>query len=190
MIAEKQLKKIQQHLQSLDEKSSKLLDQTIELRLYKRNEYLLRAGDVCKSSFQLIEGLARKFYLNDGKEITTEFYFADDLAVSLSSYTLQQPSLEYIQAIEPLTASVTNYQAFQQLKHQHKDLLELDLMMTEYYALWLEERLFQFHSMDATQRYQLLLKEQPHFVQHIPLTYLASYLGVSLETLSRIRAKI
>lgn len=87
MIAEKQLKKIQQHLQSLDEKSSRSLDQTTELRLYKRNEYLLRARDVCKSSFQLIEGLARKFYLNDGKEITTEFYFADDLAVSLSSYT-------------------------------------------------------------------------------------------------------
>lgn len=104
--------------------------------------------------------------------------------------TLQQPSLEYIQAIEPLTASVTNYQAFQQLKQQHKDLVELDLMMTEYYALWLEERLFQFHSMDATQRYQWLLDKQAHFVQQIRLTYLASYLGISLETLSRIRAKI
>jgi hypothetical protein len=63
-------------------------------------------------------------------------------------------------------------------------------MLTEYYAMWLEERLFRFHSLDATARYQLLLKEQPHFVQHIPLTYLASYLGVSLETLSRIRAEI
>jgi hypothetical protein len=62
--------------------------------------------------------------------------------------------------------------------------------MTEYYALWLEHRLFQFHTMDATERYALLLKDQPHFVQQIPLTYLASYLGVSLETLSRIRAKI
>jgi hypothetical protein len=63
-------------------------------------------------------------------------------------------------------------------------------MMTEYYALWLEERLFQFHTLDATERYKLLLEKQPHFVQQIPLTYLASYLGVSLETLSRIRAKI
>jgi hypothetical protein len=86
--------------------------------------------------------------------------------------------------------SVTNYQAFQKIKKQHTSLLELDLMLTEYYAMWLEERLFQFHSLDATQRYQLLLSEQPHFIQQIPLTYLASYLGISLETLSRIRAKV
>ena len=63
-------------------------------------------------------------------------------------------------------------------------------MMTEYYAMWLEERLLQFHTLDARERYLQLVKEQPHFVQKVQLTHIASYLGVSLETLSRIRAKI
>jgi CRP-like cAMP-binding protein len=184
------LVKIQHHLTSLDGPAREALEKATHLKMYRKNEYLLQAGEVCRSGFQIGSGVARKFYLSDGKEITTELFFADDIAVSLESYTLQQPSREYIQALEPTTASVTNYEAFQELKMQHKRLLELDLLMTEYYALWLEHRLFQFHTLDATKRYILLLKEQPHFVQQIPLTYLASYLGVSLETLSRIRSKI
>jgi hypothetical protein len=55
--------------------------------------------------------------------------------------------------------------------------------------MWLEDRLFQFHTMDATKRYQILLENHPHIIQNIPLTFIASYLGISLETLSRIRAK-
>jgi CRP-like cAMP-binding protein len=189
-LAHDYLTKIQHHLASLDQSTREALEDATQFKSYKKNEYLLQAGEVCKSGFQIVSGVARKFYLNEGKEITTELFFTADIAVSLESYTLQQPSREYVQAIEPTTACVTNYQAFQELKRQHKGLLELDLLMTEYYALWLEHRLFQFHTMDATERYALLLKDQPHFVQQIPLTYLASYLGVSLETLSRIRAKI
>jgi CRP-like cAMP-binding protein len=182
--------KIERHIVSLDQSAQEALTSSMITRSYKKGDYLLRQGEVCKLSFLIEKGVARKYYLNEGKEITTELFFENDLAVSLQSYTLQKPSHEYIQAVEPVTASVTNYQKFQEIKNQHKALVELDLMLTEYYAMWLEERLFRFHSLDATGRYQLLLKEQPHFVQHIPLTYLASYLGVSLETLSRIRAKI
>jgi CRP-like cAMP-binding protein len=182
--------KIESQLHALDEKAKAALTEVTSIKEYKKGSYLLQQGEVCKNSFLIQEGVARKFYLNEGKEITTELFFKDDLAVSLQSYTLQQPSHEFIQAIENVTASVTNYHQFQKAKHQHKGLLELDLRLTEYYAMWLEERLFLFHSLDATQRYQLLLKEQPHFIQQIPLTYLASYLGISLETLSRIRAKI
>ncbi len=184
------LAKIESHLHALDEKARAALAEVTSVKEYKKGSYLLQQGEVCKNSFLMQRGVARKFYLSDGKEITTELFFENDIAVSLQSYTLQQPSHEFVQAIENVTASVTNYQAFQKIKKQHASLLELDLMLTEYYAMWLEERLFRFHSLDATQRYQLLLKEQPHFIQQIPLTYLASYLGISLETLSRIRAKI
>lgn len=182
--------KIERHIDSLGQSAQEALTCSMAKRSYTKGDYLLQHGEVCKSSFLIEKGVARKYYLNEGKEITTELFFENDLAVSLQSYTLQKPSHEFIQAIEPVTASVTNYQKFQEIKSQHNTLLELDLMLTEYYAMWLEERLFRFHSLDATARYQLLLKEQPHFVHHIPLTYIASYLGVSLETLSRIRAKI
>ncbi|MFM9837321.1 MAG: Crp/Fnr family transcriptional regulator [Cyclobacteriaceae bacterium] len=184
------LTKIESQLNGLDEKAKEALSSVTHIKKYKKGDYLLQQGEVCKNSFLIQQGVARKFYLTEEKEITTELFFENDIAVSLQSYTSQQPSHEFVQAIENVTVSVTNYQAFQKIKKQHTSLLELDLMLTEYYAMWLEERLFLFHSMDATQRYQLLLSEQPHFIQQIPLTYLASYLGISLETLSRIRAKI
>jgi hypothetical protein len=80
--------------------------------------------------------------------------------------------------------------AFQYLKVNHPQLIQLDLLMTEYYTMWLEKRLFEFHTLSAKEKYKLLLKEQPGFIRNIPLTYIASYLGISLETLSRVRTKI
>jgi CRP-like cAMP-binding protein len=156
---------------------------------YKKGDYLLREGEVCKKSCFIETGIARKFYLNDGKEITTELYFENDIAVSFDSYCLQKPSNEFIQALTDIIVSQTDFDAFQKAKLSYPELVTLDLMMTEYYAVWLENRLFQFHTMDATTRYNNLFEEHPLIIKHIPLTFIASYLGISLETLSRIRAK-
>lgn len=128
--------------------------------------------------------------MNDGKEITTELYFENDLAISFDSYTLQQPSREFIEALTDVTVSINHYQAFQDAKAKHPKLLTLDLMLAEYYGMWVENRLFQFHTMSATERYLDIVNKSPHIVQTIPLNIIASYLGISLETLSRIRAKI
>jgi len=62
--------------------------------------------------------------------------------------------------------------------------------MTEYYVLWLEEKVFELHTQNATQRYETLLKKSPHIIQQVKLSQIASYLNISIETLSRIRAKI
>ena len=79
--------------------------------------------------------------------------------------------------------------SFQILKANNQVFLELDFLMTEYYALILEEKLFELSTQNATQRYEVLIKKSPHVVQQVQLTHIASYLNVSLETLSRIRAK-
>lgn len=75
------------------------------------------------------------------------------------SYAMQRPSQESIQVMEETVAGVTQYKAIQQLKIIHPVLHELDQIFTEYYALWLEERMYQLYTMDARQRYALLLKE-------------------------------
>ncbi|MFC4874832.1 hypothetical protein [Negadavirga shengliensis] len=68
------------------------------------------------------------------------------------------------------------------------ELHEFDVKITEFYAMWLEEKLHRFYTQSATGRYLHLLESHPHIIQYI--TFIASYLGVSLETLSRIRSKI
>jgi CRP-like cAMP-binding protein len=185
-----QLQNIDDFINQLDSKTLEILESISHTKTYKKGEYLLQQDQICKNSYFIENGIARKFYLNDGKEITTELYFDDDMAVSFDSYCLQKPSREYIQAITDIRVSQTDYAAFQKAKKDYPKLIELDLMMNEYFVMWLEERLFEFHTMDATSRYMKILKEHSHIIQTIPLTYIASYLGISLETLSRIRAKV
>lgn len=184
------LDKINTFISHLDPKTLTALQNISSIKTFKKGSFLLSMDETCKKSYVLESGIARKYYLNDGKEITTELFFKDDIAISLHSYVQQIPSREFIQAITAVSVTVTDYQAFQVLKTQYPVLMELDLMMTEYYAIWLEDRLFQFHTLTATARYVHLLQKQPQIIQYIPLTYIASYLGISLETLSRIRAKL
>jgi CRP-like cAMP-binding protein len=182
--------KINNYIKTLDSDTLNALQGISSDKKYKKGELLLRQNEVCGKSFLVLDGIARKYYLNDGKETTTELYFENDLAVSFDSYTLQQPSREFIEAITDVTVSITHYHAFQEAKTRFPKLVNLDLMLAEYYGMWVENRLFQFHTMTATGRYLDILKKSPHIVQTVPLTIIASYLGISLETLSRIRAKI
>lgn len=184
-----QLDKINDFITKLDTETLTALNQISVEKIFKKGGFLLRQDEVCKKSYWIVKGIARKYYLNDGKEITTELYFDNDIAISFDSYCLQKPSREFIQVLTDTTVSQTDFIAFQTIKQQFPKLTTLDLMMTEYYAMWLEDRLFQFHTMDATSRYAKLIEDHPHIIQNIPLTFIASYLGISLETLSRIRAK-
>ncbi len=184
------LEKINALIATFDQPTERELDMLSAGRSFKKGEYLVQPDRVCTQSFWLLSGSCRKFYLHDGSEITTELYFADDLVVAFQSYVTQQPGREYIQAMTDVTAQATDYALFYDAKKQNPKLAELDLLITEYYALWLENRLFEFRTQSATTRYVNLLKKSPHIIQQIPLTIIASYLGISLETLSRIRARI
>ncbi len=183
------LGKINDFIARLDAETLSALHAISFERTCKKGDFLLRQDEVCKKSFWLEKGIARKFYLHDGKEITTEIYFEKDIAIALDSYCLQKPSRDFIQAITDITVSQTDVEAFQLAKKQFPKLVALDLLMTEYYAMWLEDRLFQYHTLNATSRYAKLVEDHPYVIQNIPLTIIASYLGMSLETLSRIRAK-
>lgn len=184
------LQQTREFIENLDAESQAALERVTTKKQFAKGEYLLRQDEICNRSFFVESGIARKFYLTEnGKEINTELYFENDIAVSFYSYTLQKPSREFIQALSKLDVTILDYAAFQTLKTQFPKLLELDLLLTEYFALWLEERLFQIYSLDASARYEKLVREHPDIVQKFQLTHIASYLGISLETLSRIRAK-
>lgn len=183
------INKINQHIQNFDEETLVSLETISRPKTFSKSEFLLIAGRVCTQSYWVESGIIRKFYLHQEREITTEFFFKDDLAISFNSYTLHTASRENIQAITDCQVRVTDSTDFQNLKKKNSQLQELDFLLTEYYALWLEEKVFELHTQNATQRYETLLKKSPHIIQQVQLTQIASYLNVSLETLSRIRAK-
>lgn len=184
------LQKIKKYVENLDEEALHFLDNISTTKTYKKGELLLRAGQICQNNYIIESGIARKYYNIDEKQITTELYFENDVAIAFDSYTLQQASRETIEALTDTKVSVINYRNFQEAKLKYASLLTLDLLFVEHYAMWFEQRLFEFHTMNATQRYLQLMDKSPHIIQNVSVTIIASYLGISLETLSRIRARI
>lgn len=182
--------RLEASMRSLSPAALQALEGVSAERIYAKGAYLLHVGEINQGSFTVLEGLARKFYLQNGKEFTTEIYFPGDLALSFQSYVMRTPAMECIQALTDLRVNCIQYDRFQALKMPFPELVSFDLVFTETYAIWLEERLRQFRSMNAPERYTLMLSEHPDYVRHIPLTHLASFLGVTLETLSRIRARM
>ena len=190
MPANPALARIEQCIDTLPAAVQRALEQISVRRTYRRGEYLLRVGDVCRYSYFMEAGVARKYYLRDGQELTTDLYFPDDLALSMASYTYQTSSHEAIQAVSDVVVQRTDHEAFSLVKKQHPALIDLDLLLTERYAIWLEERLLQFRTLTATERYRHLLTTQPRLLDAVPLSHVASFLSMSPETLSRIRATL
>lgn len=184
------IEKIKDVIEAFDEETLLALESVSQSKSFSKGDYLLKASSICSKSFWIESGIVRKFYQYGDREVTTEFYFKDDLAISFDSYILQIPSREYIQALTDTVVKTTDYKGFQNLKRKHPHLKELDFLLTEYYALSLEEKVFELHTQNATTRYITLLEKSPHIIQQVKLTQIASYLNISLETLSRIRAKI
>ncbi len=181
--------KLERFLSSLHAETLETLEAISVNKSFKKGALLLKPGEVCQWSYQILDGIARKYYLSEGKQITTELYFVGDIAISFGSYALQNPSTEYIEALTEVKVSAINYLAFQEAKAKYPKLMELDIMLLEYYGLWIEERMLQLRTLSAKQRYDLILEQSPNILKHVPLGIVASYLGISLETLSRIRAK-
>jgi hypothetical protein len=183
----KRIKDLSDHLspQILAELEGAFVD-----KKFSKGSFLLRPGQICTSHLLVKEGVARKFYKYSNKEITTEVYFHDDVAVSLDSYIMRKPADVYIQALTELEVTIIDYSLFHKVKNAYSEVMMLDKMFIEYYAVWFEQRLKEFQTMDASQRYLNMLEKEPKIVKLLPLTIIASYLNVSLETLSRIRSKI
>ncbi len=108
--------KIDNFIKSLDKETLDLLDNISTIREFKKNDYLLKHGSICQNSFLIKQGTVRKYHLFNGKEITTQLLFENEIAVAFNSYTLQVPSNEIIQALSNTIVLQTNYTLFQKAK--------------------------------------------------------------------------
>ena len=162
----------------------------VHLRAYGKGEYLVQAGTVSAHSFLVETGVLRKFYLKAGVEVTTEFVFPGDLVASVTSFLEQVPGREFIQAVTACRVRLVPHELFAAAHAQHPEIAHLNFLVLQQHCRWLEQRLYELQFATAAEKYQRLLTTQPELLRHVPLGYVASYLGVTLETLSRIRAKL
>jgi CRP-like cAMP-binding protein len=132
----------------------------------------------------------RGFYTLDGKEITHWFAFEQDFVTSFNSFTTQQPAVENIQLLEgSILWAITKENLTRLLKEYH-EIERLVRIAYEKYYIRLEDRYVNAQFKTAAQRYHALLEQSPHIIERAPLGAIASYLGITQETLSRIRSQL
>src|SRR6478609_6648784 len=167
----------------------KSLGTVLEKIELSKGTFLSTEGKICKHIYFLETGALRGFYNMDGKEITHWFAFENSFVTSFLSFITRKPGMENIQLIEDCVLWAIANEDLQELYRKHADMERLGRIMHERYYVMLEERFVSNHFKEARERYENLIVQSPHILQRVPLGYVASYLGMTQETLSRIRNK-
>lgn len=166
------------------------LMQYAEIIELPRRTCILRDGQTADYVWMVLQGLLRSYYLKDGTEICSSFMQEQHLIVSVNSFYSRQPGYEFIETLEDTILARIHYDRLQQLYKDHLSFNYIVRVLTERYTMLSEERLFLLRKQTAEERYSHLLLHDPGLLQRVPLKYIASFLGMNLETLSRIRKKI
>lgn len=156
----------------------------------KKGDVLLEFGDACNYMYFIDQGFLRGYYYLDGKEITSWFSQENEFATCFYAFISRKPSVESIQALENSAITRISYNTLQSVYGQFPETERIGRILTETYYLKLEERFLNIQFKSAKERYQNLLETKPDYLQRASLGQIASYLGVSQETLSRLRASI
>ena len=158
-----------------------------KILVHKKGAILVKEGQYSDKTFFIIEGCARAYYLKDGKDISDWFAFENDFISSINSFFLNIPSPHYIELLEDSVLLEIPRKDVEILSSKYHDFERLSKVIVIKTMLQLQERItsMQFHS--AEQKFENLLTIRPNIIQRIPLTHIASYIGITLETLSRIR---
>ena len=162
--------------------------QSSECRL-KKYELLHQSGNICPYVYFVVKGIFRGYIVDNRKKITTWITAENQLISSIRGYFLQLPTTENIEALEDSYLLRLHHADLEYAYTQFPEFNVVGRKIAEYYYTFAEDRAFICRLSKATDRYNYFMNSNSHLVNRIPLTYIASYLGISLETLSRIRSR-
>ncbi|AFY73512.1 cAMP-binding protein [Synechococcus sp. PCC 7502] len=165
------------------------LKQVLKHEILPKDVYLLREGEVSDQIYFVLEGVIRSFKKNDDKEVTQWFSFPNHFAVPYFSFSYRQPSDISMITLSDSQLLSLSYGGLQYLLDKDSIWIDINRRLLEEYYTSLQNRVTSFQVQSAKERYESILLEHPDIAERVNLGYLASYLGISQETLSRLRAK-
>ncbi|NJO88893.1 MAG: Crp/Fnr family transcriptional regulator [Chloroflexia bacterium] len=157
---------------------------------FGKDELVLKEHAVCEHIYFVSKGLVRIYYYKEEKEVSEWFAFENTFCLSIVSYFQKTPSNLMIQCLEDAEIIFISKAGLDTLRNSNFEIADFAYRLIAGSLILSQERMASIQFETALTRYKNLLKLHKNLLQRIPLNYIASYLGVSAETLSRIRAQI
>lgn len=174
----------------LDPEQSKEIIKAIRIEKQPKGTILVKEGNLVKDCFFLIKGCVRQYHLIDGIEKTTFFFTEGQGFSSFKSAAKRVPSNHFIECLEDCTLAVISVDKELELYKKYPNFESLSRAGMEEQLGDYQEMMAKFITLKPEERYLDLLENRPDLINRVPQYQLASYLGVSPETLSRIRKRI
>lgn len=167
-----------------------LIDTYFVAKTLKKREFLFQEGAICDFLAYIAEGCVRHFYVREGVEKTCDLAFENDWTTDFQSFTSDSPGLMNLQAMQATTVFLIRKPDLLALYQQCPVYETFGRLMTERITLRATAIGMSLSAEKPEERFQNLLKEKPDILQIVPQRYVASYLGIEPESLSRLRKRI
>lgn len=173
---------------SMEDSTLEIIVDHSEFVSFEKGTALVKEGDRHLYGYFIVKGAMKAYYLKDGKEVCTWFAFENEFIGTLHAFE-GLPSKETLELIEDSELIRFQLRGLKEVSEQNLAISLLVNEMMKEEILYLEDRLNQIQFMTSKERYERLLKKEPYLLQRVSLTDIASFLGISRETLSRIRSQ-
>lgn len=174
-----------EHLEAL----SKVFEHSKQVT-YKKGDVIVPIGGIYRHIFLIQEGMARVFYIDkNNQEITIWFCKEGTMATTLTSFLSQKPGRFCLEAIEDFSALQMHHDSFVHLVNSDFELMKLYNTYITKTAIGLSDKLIDMHQKSAKERYDNMVRQYPDIFQRVNLGHIATYLGITQQSLSRIRAQ-
>ncbi|GAB2621584.1 Crp/Fnr family transcriptional regulator [Belliella aquatica] len=174
----------------LTDEQWEVFKQGFKIRKYHKGDFILSEGENERFLSIVISGCTRHYLMLKGEEKSFDFSFQHEFSCSYSSFIQQEPSRFFIQALDDCVLASIHYDFLQELYLHYPESNKFGRTAVEQYYIWRELREISLMTESAQERYLRLMEKHPIYLAQVPLKYLASYLNIKPESLSRIRKKL
>ena len=158
-------------------------------KTFKKGDYILKKGELCRYLFFINKGFAKICFVKNDKEFNMQFFAEHRVFTVFDSYLTQTPSNFMLIAIEDTNITLIPQKEVEKLCQQHHGIETFMRKLISVAAIRMMKRISETLEENATKRYNLFVKENHAILQRISLGNLSNYLGITQQSLSRIRAK-
>ncbi len=190
MVIDSALKEFVCKVYPLNDEDVLALQQCFKRVMVEKKDFILKEGQQTQTLFFIRSGIFRGYYLKDIEEFTLNFYFGPTFYADIVSIHDQTPTRYNVQCMDAGEVWIANIREIEMLGQQFPGLLTLFIRFYEVIYSFGHKRQLSFIYESAEERYLNLFQQRPKVLEKIPLIYIASYLGMKPESLSRIRKKI